>query len=149
MFRFAIPAAFAIALGTALSYVLALEVVGIDLEGSRTVALAAFVMAFLYMIFALEATDRRRALWVAGLCVVLGLAFWVALAIPLAQDVFDVVFPDGQALGLDRARVCGLGRRADPGADPSRPPLRMIRSPSGSASCRHATIPTGRSASGT
>ena len=100
VFRFAIPAAFAIALGTALSYVLALEVVGIDLEGSRTVALAAFVMAFLYVIFALEATDRRRALWVAGLCGVLGIAFWVSLAVPLAQDIFDVVFPDAQALGL-------------------------------------------------
>ena len=66
VFRFSVPAAFAIAVGTALSYVLALEVAGIDLEGSRTVALAAFVMAFLYMIFALEATDRRRALWVAA-----------------------------------------------------------------------------------
>ena len=30
----------------------------------------------------------------------LGIAFWVSLAIPLAQDIFDVVFPDGKALGL-------------------------------------------------
>ena len=100
VFRFSVPAAFAIAVGTALSYVLALEVAGIDLEGSRTVALATFVMAFLYTIFALEATGRRRALWVGLLCLALGLAFWIALAIPFAQNVFDVVYPDGKALGL-------------------------------------------------
>ena len=105
VFRFSVPAAFAIAVGTALSYVLALEVAGIDLVGSRTVALATFVMAFLYTIFALEATGRRRALWVGLLCLVLGLAFWIALAIPFAQNVFDVVYPDGKALGLILAGV--------------------------------------------
>jgi magnesium-transporting ATPase (P-type) len=105
VFRFATPASFAIAVGTALSYVLALEVVGIDLEGSRTVALATFVTAFLYTIMALEATGRRRALWVGGLCVVLGLGFWIALAVPFAQDVFDVVYPDGKAIGLIVAGV--------------------------------------------
>ncbi len=39
------------------------------------------------------------------LCLVLGLAFWIALAIPFAQNVFDVVYPDGEALGLILAGV--------------------------------------------
>jgi P-type E1-E2 ATPase len=98
--RFAVPAAFSVGLGVAVSYVLALEVLDLGLDASRTVSVSVFTIASLYMIFALEATHRRRAAWVGLLCGILLVAYVVALAIPPIRDIFRVVVPGGTAFGM-------------------------------------------------
>jgi magnesium-transporting ATPase (P-type) len=98
--RFALPAAASIALGVIVAYVLALEVLEIGLDASRTVAVSVFVAGFLAMIFALEATSPRRARWVGLLCVILVVAYGLVFAIPPLRELFRIVVPDGEAAGM-------------------------------------------------
>src|SRR3990170_4364440 len=98
--RFAVPASVAVAAGVAVAYVLALEVLELGLEASRTVSVSVFVTGSLYVIFALEATHRRRAGWVAALCLALVATYAAAFAIPFVRDVFKIVVPDRQAFGM-------------------------------------------------
>lgn len=98
--RFAVPAAISVGLGVVTGYVLALEVLDLGLDASRTVSVSVFTIASLYMIFALEATHRRRAAWVGLLCGILLVAYVAALAIPPIREIFRVVVPDGEALGM-------------------------------------------------
>ena len=98
--RFAVPASVAVAAGVAVAYVLALEVLDLGLEASRTVSVSVFVTGSLYVIFALEATHRRRAGWVAALCLALVATYAAAFAIPFVRDVFKIVVPGRQAFGM-------------------------------------------------
>jgi magnesium-transporting ATPase (P-type) len=97
--RFAVPAAASIAVGFASAYVVALEALGLDVDASRTVATTVFVVASLYFIFSLEATDRRRAGWVGAMCLTLVAVYAAGFAIPALRDFFRVVTPGGEALG--------------------------------------------------
>jgi magnesium-transporting ATPase (P-type) len=98
--RFSVPAAFAIGVGVAVAYVLAYVSFDLGLDESRTVAVSVFVAASLYMIFALEATDRHRAKWVGLLCGAMLGAYAVAVALSPLRDVFRIAVPDGPMLGL-------------------------------------------------
>jgi magnesium-transporting ATPase (P-type) len=98
--RFAVPAAFALVTGVATSYVLAHEVLDRDVVASRTVALSVYVLASLYITFALEATDRRRAGWVGGMCLILTAVYALSFAIAPLRDLFELALPDGAEVGL-------------------------------------------------
>ncbi len=121
--RFAVPAAFALALGVGVAYPIARLRLDLSVDASRTGALSVYVVAGLYLIFALEATHRRRALWVGLLCGVLVVAYVAVLAIPFLRDFFEIVVPDGQLSGVtpsaSPSRVRGADARRHP---PSRVP---------------------------
>ena len=98
--RFALPAAFAIATGVGTCYALAHEVLDRDVLASRTVALSVYVLASLYVIFALEATDRRRAGWVGLMCLVLAAVYALSFAVAPLRELFELAVPDGAEIGL-------------------------------------------------
>ncbi len=95
---FASRAALGIAAGVATGFVVGLEARGFDIEEARTVSVSVFVVASLYVVFALEATDRRRARWVGGMCLGLVAAYVVALAIAPLRRLFELVPPRGEVL---------------------------------------------------
>lgn len=99
-FNFSARAAVGVAAGVAAGYVVGTEVIGLDLDSARTVSVSIFVVASLYVVFALEATTRRRMVWVGGMCVGLVALYLVSLAIPLAREVFELVVPEGDVLGM-------------------------------------------------
>jgi hypothetical protein len=49
---------------------------------ARTAALTTLIVVGLYLVLALEASDRRRATWLGILCTLLGAAYVVILALP-------------------------------------------------------------------
>jgi cation-transporting ATPase E len=98
--RFALPAAFAIAAGVAACYTLAYDVLDLGTLTSRTLALSVYVLASLYMIFALEATDRRRAGWVGAMCLVLAGVYALVFAIGRMRDLFELAVPSGRGIAL-------------------------------------------------
>ncbi len=97
--RFAVPAAAALAVGFGAAYALAVEGLDLEVDAARTVATTVFVIASLYVIFCLEATDRGRARWVGAMCLVLIGVYAIALAIPQVQEFFRLVPPDAQGVG--------------------------------------------------
>jgi magnesium-transporting ATPase (P-type) len=97
---FAARAAIGVAAGVAIPFVLAVESFGLDVVDARTVSVTIFVVASLYVVFALEATNPRRARWVGSMCLVLLVAYVLVIAIPFFRDLFDVEVPSGTALGL-------------------------------------------------
>jgi magnesium-transporting ATPase (P-type) len=115
--RFAVPAAAALTVGVGAGYALALEGLELEVDAARTVATTVFVVASLYMIFCLEATDRGRARWVGAMCLILIAGYIVALAIPPLREFFRLV-PSGAegigciALGLALAVAGLVGDRA-------------------------------------
>ena len=98
--NFAARAALGVAAGVAAAYVVALEARGLPLEEARTVSVTVFVVASLYVVFSLEATSPRRARWVGGLCVGLAGCYVLAVAIPPVRELFELVPPDSEVLGL-------------------------------------------------
>jgi magnesium-transporting ATPase (P-type) len=98
--RFALPAAFSIAAGVGACYSLAHETLDLGLVASRTVALSVYVLASLYVIFALEATDRRRAGWVGAMCLALAGVYALVFAIGPLRDVFELAVPGGEEIAL-------------------------------------------------
>jgi len=97
--RFAVPAAAALTVGVGAAYALAAEGLDLEADAARTIATTIFVVASLYVIFCLEATDRGRAGWVGAMCLVLIGVYAVALAIPPVQDFFRLVPPGAQGVG--------------------------------------------------
>ncbi len=97
--RFAVPAAAALAVGFGAAYALAVEGIDLEVDAARTVATTVFVIASLYLIFCLEATDRGRARWVGAMCLVLIGVYAITLAIPQVQEFFRLVPPDAQGVG--------------------------------------------------
>jgi magnesium-transporting ATPase (P-type) len=104
---FAARAAVGVAAGVAAGYVTGIEALGLDVDPARTISVTVFVIASLYVVFALEATSFRRAQWVGGLCVGLGVLYVLALAIPFVRDLFELVAPEGEVLGMIAAG-CGV-----------------------------------------
>jgi len=100
VFGFAARSAVGLAAGVAAGYVVALEVRHLELDDARTVSVTIFVVASLYVVFALEATNRRRARWVGAMCLGLVALYVLALAVPIARRIFQLVVPEGQVLGL-------------------------------------------------
>jgi P-type E1-E2 ATPase len=98
--RFSVRAALSIGAGVTASYLLALEALELGVVESRTVAVTVFVLASLFMIFALEATSQRRARWVGALCLALAVAYALVFAIPPLRDLFRIAVPSGEALAM-------------------------------------------------
>ncbi len=110
--RFAIPAGTAAALGVLSAYHFSLSVVGLRLVEARTVATSVLVLVGLYLVLALEASGRRRALAVGVLCAALLLVYLVVLAADATRSFFDLVAPGPWAvvaiLGGTGLAVAGL-----------------------------------------
>ena len=86
--------------GVGTCYALAYEVLDRDVLAARTVALSVYVLASLYVIFALEATDRRRAGWVGLMCLVLAGVYALSFAVAPLRELFELAVPDGAEIGL-------------------------------------------------
>jgi magnesium-transporting ATPase (P-type) len=91
--RFAIPAGTAAALGVLAAYHFALSVVRLPLGEARTVATSVLVLVGLYLVLALEASGRRRAVAVGTLCGALFLLYAVVLAVGGLRDFFELAVP--------------------------------------------------------
>ena len=96
--RFAVPAGTAAGLGVLSGYHFALGVVGLSLEESRTVATTILVLLGLYFVLVLEASERRRALWVSGLCVALLVLYALVVVFGPTRSFFELEIPGAWAL---------------------------------------------------
>jgi cation-transporting P-type ATPase E len=125
---FAIPAGTAVGLGVVASYLMATNLVEMSDLRSRTVATTVLVATGLYLVFVLEAANRRRNYVVGGLCVGLFALYLVVLALPGWRDFFELATPDAgivicAVIGASLA-VGGLAladERFIPGRSPHRP----------------------------
>jgi len=86
--RFAVPAGTAAGLGVLASFVFARNVGRLPLAESRTIATTVLVLVGLYLILALEATSRKRAVAVATLTGAMLVLYLVVLALPGLRDFF-------------------------------------------------------------
>ena len=91
--RFAIPAGTAAGLGVLAAYHFALDVARLPLPEARTVATSVLVVVGLYLVLALEASGRRRAIAVGALCGVLLVAYVGVLSLGGLRDFFELVVP--------------------------------------------------------
>ena len=91
--RWSVPAGTAAALGVLAAYHFSLSVVSADLVEARTVATSVLVLVGLYLVFALEASERRRGLAVGGFCLALLLAYAVALSWGWSRGFFELAVP--------------------------------------------------------
>jgi cation-transporting ATPase E len=91
--RFAIPAGTAAALGVLAAYHFALSVVRLPLVDARTVATSVLVVVGLYLVLALEASERRRAIAVGALCGALLVLYAVVLAVGGLREFFELEVP--------------------------------------------------------
>ena len=96
--RFSVPAGVAAGLGVVVTYLVTLNVFGLDLVEARTAATTTLVVVGLYLVLALEARGAKRASFVGGLCVSLAIAYVLVLAIPATRSFFDLVVPGLAAL---------------------------------------------------
>jgi magnesium-transporting ATPase (P-type) len=96
--RFAIPAGAAIGIGIIAGYLLARYGFHLGLIRSRTVATGIVVVCGLAVVMRLEGEGGRRALLVAGLCVLMALLFALALLIPFLRDFYELATPTGKAV---------------------------------------------------
>ncbi len=93
--RFAVPAGTAAALGVLAAYQFSLSVVETPLVEARTVATSVLVLIGLYLVLALEASGRRRALAVGSLCIALLVLYALVLASGALRNFFDLATPGG------------------------------------------------------
>lgn len=93
--RFGVPAGTAAGLGVLAAYQFSLSVTGAELVQARTVATSVLVVFGLYLVLALEASGRARALWVAALCLALLILYVLVLAGGATREFFDLSVPGG------------------------------------------------------
>jgi magnesium-transporting ATPase (P-type) len=105
--RFALPAGTAAGLGVVSSYLFALNVLDRPLVEARTVAATVLVGVGLYLIFALEATTRRRAAAVGALSLLLAFAYAFTIAVPSLREFFSLAVL-GVPAGLTVVAGAGL-----------------------------------------
>jgi cation-transporting P-type ATPase E len=96
--RFAIPAGTAAALGLLAAYHFALSVVRLPLVEARTVATTVLMIVGLYLVVALEGSERRRSIAVGALCAGLFVVFVAVLASGGLRDFFELVVPGAWAV---------------------------------------------------
>jgi cation-transporting P-type ATPase E len=100
---FAIPAGTATGLGVVASFLLSLNLIGMDETRARTVATTVLVATGLYLIIVLEASSRVRGYTVGALCLGLLALYFVILSLPAWRDFFQVATPDAGIV------ICSLG----------------------------------------
>jgi magnesium-transporting ATPase (P-type) len=137
---FAIPAGTAVGLGVVASYLMATNLIDMSDLRSRTVATTVLVATGLYLVFVLEAANRRRNYVVGALCVGLFALYLVVLALPGWRDFFELATPDAGivicALIGSALAVGGLvlaDERFIPGRSPYRPADDVARVPAAPA----------------
>jgi cation-transporting P-type ATPase E len=100
---FAIPAGTAIGLGVVASFLLSINLIGMDETRARTVATTVLTAAGLYLIIVLESSSRVRGYTVGALCLGLLALYFVILSLPAWRDFFQVATPDAGIV------ICSLG----------------------------------------
>ncbi|TMK38226.1 MAG: HAD family hydrolase [Actinobacteria bacterium] len=119
--RFAIPAGAGAGVGVVASYQFALNALHVGLPAARTVAATVLLAVGLYLVFALEASGRRREAWVAALCAALAGAYVLALLTPWTRHFFSLTVPTaaviatalvGAGIAIAALEATGLGARA-------------------------------------
>jgi cation-transporting P-type ATPase E len=95
--RFAVPAGTAAGLGVLSGYHFSLGVVGLSVEEARTVATSILIVLGLYFVLVLEASERRRALWVSALCGALLVLYVLVVAFGSTRSFFELVIPGAWA----------------------------------------------------
>jgi P-type E1-E2 ATPase len=91
--RFAAQAGIAAGLGVLSSYLWALNVLGLGVRESRTVATTTLVGVGLYLILVLEASGRRRSAAISLLCAGLATAYALVLASSFGESFFRLRGP--------------------------------------------------------
>ncbi|MBD0338500.1 MAG: HAD-IC family P-type ATPase [Thermoleophilia bacterium] len=91
--RFAVPAGTAAGLGVLAAYHFSLSVVEAPLVEARTVATSVLILVGLYLVVALEATERRRGRAVLALCVALLVAYAITLVWAWSRQFFELALP--------------------------------------------------------
>jgi magnesium-transporting ATPase (P-type) len=91
--RFAVPAGAAAGIGVVSSYQFALNALDLQLLEARTVAISGLVLVGLYLILALEGVGGRRGRLIAGMCLLLLLAYTTTLALPSTREFFQLALP--------------------------------------------------------
>jgi cation-transporting P-type ATPase E len=91
---FAIPAGTAIGLGVVASFLLSINLIGMDETRARTVATTVLTAAGLYLIIVLESSSRVRGYTVGALCLGLLALYFTILSLPAWRDFFQVATPD-------------------------------------------------------
>jgi magnesium-transporting ATPase (P-type) len=91
--RFAVPAGTAAGLGVLAAYHFSLSVVDAPLVEARTVATSVLILVGLYLVVALEATERRRGRAVLGLCLALLSAYTIVLVWSWSRGFFELSLP--------------------------------------------------------
>ncbi len=126
--RFAIPAGTAAGLGVLAAYHFALDVARLPLVEARTVATSVLVVVGLYLVLALEASGRRRAIAVGALCLGLLAIYGVVLSLGGLRDFFELVVPGVWGwvaipfgAGLTIAGLMLTDERFVPNVGPARP----------------------------
>ncbi|HET8606778.1 MAG TPA: HAD-IC family P-type ATPase [Gaiellaceae bacterium] len=98
--RFAVPAGTAAGLGVLASYLFSLNVVGLRLVESRTVAETVLVAVGLYLVLALEASGRTRGIAVAVLCASMAALYGLSLALSSTRAFFALTVPGAAAIAV-------------------------------------------------
>lgn len=107
---FALPAGFAIGIGITTGYLLARYAFDLSVVESRTVATASTVFCGLAVVMRLEGRSEKRRLAVGGLCLLMGLLFVAAVAIPFLRDFYELAKPSGDiVMAWAIATVLGVG----------------------------------------
>jgi cation-transporting P-type ATPase E len=91
--RFAVPAGTAAGLGVLASFVFARNVARLPLSESRTIATSVIVLVGLYLVLALEATNRRRTIAVGALAGAMLALYALVLIVPFARHFFALNVP--------------------------------------------------------
>ena len=91
--RFAVPAGTAAGLGVLASFVFARNVARVPLSEARTIAVSVLVLVGLYLVLALEATGRRRAMVVGTLAGSMLVLYALVLIAPFARHFFALDVP--------------------------------------------------------
>ena len=92
--RFAIPAGTATGLGIVASFLLSINLIGMDEVRARTVATTVLVVTGLYLIVVLESSSRVRGFTVGILCLALLVLYLIVLSLPGWRGFFEVAAPD-------------------------------------------------------
>jgi magnesium-transporting ATPase (P-type) len=91
--RFAVPAGTAAGLGVVASFVFARNVGRLPLAEARTIATTVLVLVGLYLLLALEATSRRRAIAIGVLAGSMLFLYAIVVALPGLRHFFALTVP--------------------------------------------------------
>ena len=91
--RFAVPAGTAAGLGVLASFIFARNVGRLPLAEARTIATTVLVLVGLYLILALEATSRPRAVAVGTLAGAMLVLYAIVVALPGTRSFFALTLP--------------------------------------------------------